>query len=161
MRPWVQPVGFACLIFALDRVSKYVFMNAPDIGPHVFSTLVTITRHWNHGLIANLPVPKPLIITLSCLAILGLSWLWQRETHRQQFSALFPLACVLAGAVGNLYDRFAWGAVFDWILVGGRSIINLADAAIFIGMAWYVMQEHRRRRHNNGQAPLDERVKNA
>ncbi len=156
MRSFGWPVVFAGLIFALDRLSKYVFMHVSDVGPHIFSDFITLTKHWNHGLIANAPVPTLLIVIVSCLAIFGIAILWRREARKQNLSALFALACVLAGAVGNLWDRLVWGAVFDWLLLGGRSVINLADAAIFIGTLWYIVQEHRNRRR-----PLDENQKTA
>ena len=123
-------------------------MYADEVGPHIFSSFVTLTKHWNHGLIANLPMPTPLIVGVSCLAIVGIILLWRREARKQNFSALLALACVLAGAAGNLWDRLAWGAVFDWLLLGGRSVINLADAAIFIGTLWYIAQEQKNRKKN-------------
>lgn len=149
MRYFGWPVIVAGLLFALDRVSKQVFIYADETGPHLFSSLITLTKHWNHGLIANLAVPTPLIIGTSCLAILGILLLWRREAHRQHPSALLALACILAGAVGNLWDRLAWGAVFDWLLLGDRSVINLADVAIFVGTLWYIVQEQKNRKKIN------------
>jgi signal peptidase II len=140
------PVIFAGLLFALDRVSKYVFMYADETKSHLFSSLITLTKHWNYGLIANLAVPAPLIIGTSCLAILGILLLWRREARKQHLSALLALACILAGAAGNLWDRLTWGGVFDWLLLGGRSVINLADITIFAGTLWYITQEQRNRK---------------
>lgn len=150
------PVVFTGLILALDRLSKYVFISADETQPHIFSSLVTLTKHWNHGLIANLAVPTPLIIGTSCLAVFGILLLWQRETRRQNTPALFALACVLAGAIGNLWDRLVWGAVFDWLLLGGRSVINLADMSIFAGTLWYIAQEQKQHKRH-----LDEKQKTA
>ena len=51
-----------------------------------------------------------------------------------------PLALILAGAIGNLIDRFSWGAVADFLNVtccGVRNpwSFNVADIAIFAGFS--------------------------
>lgn len=43
------------------------------------------------------------------------------------------LAVVLAGAVGNLIDRIAYGYVLDFFEIRGFPVFNLADACVTIG----------------------------
>lgn len=44
-------------------------------------------------------------------------------------------ALVLAGAIGNLYDRLAYRFVVDFLDVHGFAVCNVADCAISVGAA--------------------------
>lgn len=55
---------------------------------------------------------------------------WALRTGRAPW---WPVALVLGGAIGNLVDRAAYGAVRDFIPVG-PVVINVADVAVLIGM---------------------------
>jgi signal peptidase II len=43
------------------------------------------------------------------------------------------MGCVGGGACGNMFDRFYYGAVVDFISIGWWPIFNLADVAIVSG----------------------------
>ena len=60
---------------------------------------------------------------------------WPRENVWLQAGG----ALVLAGALGNLYDRLAYGAVVDFLDVHRFAVCNLADWSISAGalmLAW-------------------------
>lgn len=52
----------------------------------------------------------------------------------------FPLAFIIAGALGNVIDFFLYGHVIDMIhfILWGYDypVFNIADSAIFIGITW-------------------------
>lgn len=56
---------------------------------------------------------------------------WPKENAWLQVGA----ALVLAGALGNLYDRVAYGAVVDFLDIHGFAVCNLADWSISAGAA--------------------------
>jgi len=60
-----------------------------------------------------------------------------------------PLALVVGGAAGNLWDSFTKGAVVDFLHVqlAGWSfpIFNLADTAITLGILWMLFVSYRNR----------------
>ena len=62
---------------------------------------------------------------------------WIRQTPPERRLLLVGLALVLAGALGNLYDRVALGYVVDFIDVYYRQFswpaFNIADSAICVG----------------------------
>jgi len=66
--------------------------------------------------------------------------------------ARFGTAVVLAGAVGNLIDRFALGYVLDFFEIRGFPVFNLADACITVGAGLIILhvllggERHRLRR---------------
>ena len=130
--------ALAVFTVALDRLTKLWFMRLPNPEPFWFSNILTRTHHQNTGLIANFPIPFAaiLILTASILVcvVFGLRHALRAQDHQRSFA----LSLVIAGAVGNIWDRLQWGFVFDWILLFGTSIINLADIAIALGILWYL-----------------------
>ncbi len=71
-------------------------------------------------------------------------WLWRRTAaHRWLYHIGFVL--VIAGAIGNLVDRFAYGHVVDFILFHTQSwsfaVFNLADSYITVGAALIAFEE--------------------
>ncbi|MGI9334501.1 MAG: signal peptidase II [Gammaproteobacteria bacterium] len=76
--------------------------------------------------------------------------LWLRHVPRHRRFEPCALALVLGGALGNLWDRIATGAVVDFIHVFWASwhfpAFNVADAAISIGAVMLVWNAWRDRR---------------
>lgn len=133
-------VVFATLV-GLDRVTKIYFMNrSAASGPVLFPGWLEIVQHKNFGIVANLPVPQWLIV-IATFVILGFLTAsvgyYFKENKRPE---LLALVMVLAGAIGNLWDRLRWGFVYDWILFFGISAVNLADASIAIGLIWFLFK---------------------
>lgn len=103
---------------------------------------LAITKHQNHGLIGNTPIPYPIIILLT-LAALGVLFYGMKTSYKQnRFFELLALSYVAGGALGNFIDRIVNGYVFDWILLFNTSIINVADAAITLGIIAYVASHY-------------------
>ncbi len=134
----------AAAVFGLDRLIKWL-MIAPlqlrDKG--VIDLLPIFDLRWteNYGvslgfLTANSPEMRwGLVALTAAIAVTVLVWLL-RETRRAD---VLPLAMVLGGALGNIFDRVAYGYVVDYAdLHFGEFrpflIFNLADAAITVGV---------------------------
>lgn len=92
----------------------------------------------NFGIKAN-----TFFIVISCLAILGiLAWAFWPNLKRPAIYT-FTLGFVLAGAIGNCFDRIVYGGVRDWIWVYYRRgpddypfnwpVFNLADCFLVGG----------------------------
>jgi signal peptidase II len=69
--------------------------------------------------------------------------IWLRQQRRAPALLRAGLVLILAGALGNLIDRVAWGYVIDFVLVylGNWPFpaFNLADSAISIGAVLVVL----------------------
>ena len=131
-------VGIGALL--VDRLAKRAVMDGSLHPGQVFFPWIQITSHHNFGLLGNLPLPSALILILSFLA-LGLLAYGLFDALRQGSTLDFlALSLVLGGALGNLYDRLAHGFVFDWLMFFNTSIINVADAAITLGLAIYIIR---------------------
>lgn len=71
-------------------------------------------------------------------------WLWRRTPPAQQLAHL-GFALVVAGALGNIIDRFVYGHVIDYVLFHTPSwsfaVFNLADACITVGAGFILLNE--------------------
>ena len=103
-----------------------VFAKNPGISYSLFSARTEVQRY------------VLLAITLVATACIAF-WLW-RARSRLVASAL---GLIVGGALGNAYDRLAYGFVADFyhFHVGSFSwyIFNLADAAIVIGVGLLIV----------------------
>lgn len=129
----------AVAIVALDRLTKLWFIRLPDPESFWFSSILTRTHHQNTGLIANFPMPIAAILILTAAILVCVVFGLRHALHAQDHQRSFALSLIIAGAVGNIWDRLQWGFVFDWILLFGTSIINFADIAIALGILWYLL----------------------
>lgn len=129
-------------VFGFDRWTKF-FADArvPEHGMSLIGNLLGLMHHHNFGLLANAPVPQWIIITFTSVVIAVLFVLLSRIILRstdEHAVRIFPLSILIGGALGNLFDRVTQGFVFDWILLLNRSVINVADIAIAIGILWFL-----------------------
>lgn len=65
---------------------------------------------------------------------------WPKDDEALQWGALL----VTTGAVGNLYDRFAYGYVVDFLHLHHWPVFNVADSCITVGaclLAWGLRDE--------------------
>ncbi len=131
----------AVLLLAADLVSK-VWVNAhlPLYGPPV--TALGDWVRWfhvkNHGSAFSLfQGGRYFFIGFSLVSIAVIVFLTRTPRYRTPpFAA--GLGLILGGALGNLVDRIAYGAVTDWIDVGfGTSrwpTFNVADMGVTVGV---------------------------
>jgi signal peptidase II len=98
---------------------------------------------WNPGVTFGLAGGQTnLILTLTSIATLGLI-IWFFGTRLRSRCLHVGLSLILAGAIGNLWDRWQWGQVRDFILVYLGKLedpswtwpnFNVADAGIVVGV---------------------------
>lgn len=79
-----------------------------------------------------------LAVRLIAIAVSSVLVVWLKRLQPSETWLAIALALVLGGAVGNLFDRVAYGHVIDFILVHWQDrwffpAFNLADSAITVG----------------------------
>jgi lipoprotein signal peptidase len=128
-------VFFVFALVAADRATKLSFMDPSASGGRSFlSGVLATTRHFNRGVIANIPIPHSIIILVTLVALAVLFEIMRRALKEDRVAHIVAISFIIAGALGNLWDRLAWKYVFDWILLFNRSVINLADIWIALGL---------------------------
>jgi len=141
----------AMLVLLLDQVTKLAIVEwlnpqagrlqqcSPAEGVAItgFLALVLVcNRGMSFGMLNSGDPLVPWILGgLSIAVAIGLVW-WLARARR--WMVILGLGLVLGGAVGNLVDRFLYGAVVDFVLLhAGRwhwPAFNLADSAITLGV---------------------------
>jgi lipoprotein signal peptidase len=136
------------VVVILDQASKQwilqVFDDRPG-QPIAVTGFLNLALVFNHGVSFGLannngPLNALLFTVLAAVIVAGLlAWLWRTG------GTLLPLAIgmVIGGAVGNVVDRLARGAVTDFLdfHLGEWHwfVFNLADAAICVGVGLMVI----------------------
>ncbi len=163
-------LGFS--IFSLDYVSKaltsfyiqpiaYSSPVFPFGGITVFHNFLGIDFCLNH--VANkgaawgvLSSVQELLLVFRILVVSGLiSYLIFSEKSRPH---QLPLTLIVTGALGNIVDYFIYGHVVDMFhfVFWGYSypVFNVADAAIFCGIVWMMIQSaSTKRTHVTSEQP--------
>ena len=146
--PGVAYFVILVLIVVADRWSKVLvidhlaYLHSIDIAPYLS---IVHARNYGgvfgflsqHGEAAYIFLFLPVVI-IACLI-----YYLVRYTHTD--TVKFALTCVLAGALGNMYDRFRYGYVTDFIDVYYQQYhwpaFNIADMAITFGIGlWMLVQ---------------------
>ena len=143
-------------VLALDQWTKWLIeSHLPEQSSHeVIPGLLHISHVRNTGVAFGMFANggrdgSSWVLALFGLVALGLiGWLFAR-TSAEERGLLAALAMVMGGAVGNLLDRVASGAVTDFIAVYIGSYrwpdFNVADSAISIGLVVILLDSFRSR----------------
>ena len=139
-------LGFLCAVAALviDQGHKIWMLDVFNIAarqPVEIAPFMDLVLAWNPGisyslLSASTPTGRWALVVLALVAIAMLGiWLWRAKDR----IVATGLGLIIGGALGNAYDRFAYGAVADFfhfhIGTFHWYIFNLADVAIVAGVA--------------------------
>lgn len=138
-------LGFtaAAITLILDQATKLYTLfvyNLPVREPVEFAPFINLIVVWNRGISyglfqQNSDLGRWVLIAVSILAAIGLS-VWIRRAAGRVLA--LSLGLIVGGALGNVIDRLAYGAVFDFIQfhIGTWSwyVFNVADAAIVAGV---------------------------
>lgn len=137
---WPRRAGWMVVaIVVADWVTKFLITNrlAPYGQIELLGHWVYLARMSNAGVAfgtldgSHGAWRTPLLIAVSCVGILALARVALTTCARAARLSLFLL---LAGAIGNLGDRLANGAVTDFLVVRYFPyVFNVADVAITAG----------------------------
>lgn len=150
----------AIVIFFLDQSSKLLVQGSMTLGQsrQVMGDLLRFTYILNSNGLMGIsfgPWTRYLLLPLSLVALSAIIYFYYRWQGKKVTAAV-SLGMILAGAAGNLLDRFRQGAVVDFIdcdfpnislapfrlgplRFGGYYldrwyIFNIADSAVLIGV---------------------------
>lgn len=154
-RLWWLVVVIVFLIIA-DQLSKGAIESSYQLGEStpVIKNFFQITyvqntgAFWGIGQSWSESVKKFFFLFLSSVIALGVIYLFIK-TIKGSIIQSWAFALIIAGAIGNLLDRYLLGYVidmFDFFIIYNQTIyrwavFNLADACICIGMVMLVFEE--------------------
>ncbi len=135
------------LLLGVDQYSKWlVSQHIPPWRVVKLTSFLNLVNVRNRGMVFGFlsdsrnPVVFWIITLASLAAAVFVLYLFFREKSRV---ARFSLSLIIAGALGNLLNRFTQGSVLDFIdLHWGKyhwPVFNFADACITVGSAVFIV----------------------
>jgi signal peptidase II len=142
------------VVIVLDQISKLYFENSLSlyeqivIIPDYFSWTLAYNTGAAFSFLADAGGWQRWFFAAVALGVSGVLLVWMKGLKQHETWVAVALALVLGGALGNLYDRVAYGHVIDFILVHWQSrwyfpAFNLADSAITLGAIMLVLDMFR------------------
>jgi signal peptidase II len=135
----------AAATFGIDQLSKLAVVQGLDLIQRgeidVFPPYLTFRMAWNEGINFGLLSHGSDVVRwgLVALALAISAWVvWWMRRERENWKAELAGGLLVGGALGNIVDRIAYGAVADFLNMSCCGIenpyaFNVADIAIFVG----------------------------
>ncbi len=182
----------AVAVFIVDRLTKEAvlghFRSGPLSGPTGYfdDRIIPVWGDWlriiyivNDGALLGLMRDYPLLLNILSLGALAALFLYVWRVREETPSLFIGLGLVIGGAAGNLFDRFVYRGVTDWIDVKFLGLLgpdllqrvqsmggvwarlarqfnrwptfNIADAAIVAGLILLMWQSFRHSAKEDGR----------
>lgn len=134
-------IGFAS--FLVDRLHKWWMLDIYEIGLRgrvEVTPFFDLVMAWNKGVSyglfqAETALGVLILVSFALAVVFGLGLWLARVEHR---AIALAIGLIIGGAVGNVYDRIAYGAVADFFSFHAFGfywyIFNVADIWIFLGV---------------------------
>jgi signal peptidase II len=146
---WLPWLGLALALLIADQFTKVLILGYYRYGDSTYVTsFFNIVRAHNTGaafsfLAAASGWQRWFFTAIGIAAAVFIVWMLRQHAGKKLFS--FALACILAGAIGNVVDRLLHGYVVDFVQVHWRGwffpAFNVADSAITVGAACLILDE--------------------
>lgn len=149
-------------VVVLDRLTKIWVLDAFRPGEALavtgfFNLVLVFNKGAAFSFLASAPGwQTPLFAAIGVIASLIIVFLIFRNSSKSLFCS--GLALILGGALGNLWDRLAWGHVVDFLDLHAAGwhwpAFNLADSGITLGAGILIVESflHREDERREKQA---------
>lgn len=132
----------AALLIAVDQISKVIIRLNMNVGDSisVIGDFFRITYIRNDGAAFSILGGQTVVLVVIPLIGIGAA-LWYLHRHRGEHWTLYgSWMLIIAGGIGNLIDRIAFGEVtdmFDFSIF--PPVFNVADIAVTCGCALFII----------------------
>jgi signal peptidase II len=143
----VPAVSLIVIALILDQVIKIMvetYLPLQEMVPVM--PFLALYRTYNLGVAFSMLADMEgwFIVSMRLVIVGFVIWLW-RKTDADRTFAHLGFALIIAGAAGNIFDRFLYGHVIDYILFHTQTwsfaVFNLADSFISVGAACVILDE--------------------
>jgi len=142
-------IALVFLVLALDRASKTIILNILDNVGTVdvyINSFLSLYLVWNKGIGFGLfSSDQNYIYNGITLFILFINLIILYLIYKEKSPKTYFLAIILGGSCGNLFDRYYYSAVPDFIDINFKGyhwfIFNVADIFITLGIICLILDE--------------------
>ena len=142
-------VGFYLAVAAVvlaDQASKFFALRyLGDSSLSLIPGIFHLTLVHNQGVAFGFFRDHRILLLGVISASIAVLVFWARRARDLPELERAGLALILGGALGNWIDRMRWGAVVDFLDFRVWPVFNLADSAITVGVALYLLVLLRRK----------------
>jgi len=145
-------LALSAIVIAIDLYTKQLILKAFAYGEHLtITSFFDLVRYHNEGAAFSFLAgaggwQRLLFSTIALVASVVIIYLLRK--HSQQKLFCFALALILAGALGNLYDRLTLGYVVDFLFFHYQGYywpaFNVADSAISCGVGLLLLDSFKK-----------------
>lgn len=135
----------ASIVLADELTKYYALHHFPFEEALVGVNVLALAIHKNFGIAFDIPFKLPIVLIMSFpfLALLGYTAV--KKWGKRPDTSL-ALSLIVIGALGNIYDRIMYGFTVDYIILFGRTAINMSDVVIILGVLTLLFVSRRKRR---------------
>jgi signal peptidase II len=142
-------LGAAAATIVLDQITKWVMLGImlPRTPPVIeVTSFFNLVLAWNRGVSFSMLHSEwsaaPWLLAVAALVIVAGLLVWLTRIGR--FWPALGLGLIIGGALGNVIDRFRFGAVADFIQVHWQDTyyfpaFNVADSGITVGVVLLII----------------------
>lgn len=138
---------FIVIAVILDQIIKIAVDNYLPLQQMVpVAPMLGLYRTYNLGVAFSMLSDTDgwMIVCMRLVIVAFVLWLWHRAA-KDRWLAHLGFALIIAGALGNLVDRFLYGHVIDYVLFHTETwsfaVFNLADSFITVGAGAVILDE--------------------
>ena len=153
LQVFYQYLSISAIVVAVDLYTKRLIQQAFAFGDSQFVTrFFDLVRYHNEGSAFGFlndagGWQKWFFNGIGIVASIVIIYLLKKHTNEKLFC--FGLACVLGGAIGNLYDRMTLGYVVDFLNFHVNNhywpAFNVADSAICVGVGLLLLDSFKQK----------------
>jgi signal peptidase II len=124
-------------IFIIDYNIKTLFVE----GYYRAGECIDLELHYNKGVAFSMfAFVGPYLKWIQAVLVVGILYYVFKEGYIKQYA--FPLGLLIGGALSNVYDRFVYEGVVDyvaWHCGFNYAVFNFSDVAIDIAVVWMLI----------------------
>lgn len=137
----------AIIVLVVDQITKLVVVHAWDLKNisvmMIADPYLNFRMAWNEGINFGIPLANRWLLIALALVICVWIVVWMYR-ERPGIGAQISAGLVVGGALGNVIDRIAYGAVADFLNMSCCGFenpwsFNVADISIFIGAVGLIL----------------------
>ena len=145
------------LNIGLDQYSKHIVRTEvlPGSRTEVVGELLQLMNVENSGAFLGIgsdshPTIKLVFLLILPVIVLGVVLYYLLTNRSLDRLSVVGFSCVAAGGIANLYDRFVYGSVTDFLFMDfgfvQTGIFNVADLSVTTGMTLLIIASYRQKR---------------
>ena len=124
-------------IFIIDYNLKILFVE----GYYHAGECIDLELHYNKGVAFSMfAFVGPYLKWIQAVLVVGILFYIFKEGYIKRYA--FPLGLLIGGALSNVFDRFIYEGVVDyvaWHCGFNYAVFNLSDVAIDIAVVWILV----------------------